>query len=1504
MPKGSVPWVAVVALSFYPGSVLADWVAYNDCLRQNGDATAANVTGWTLHNGDQTHFTGRLTNFETGGDAGMPTVTFTMGGAGLQTSSGGSGGNFAPGTEAYEIFNGIVDFGPDLPYYGSSGWWVEIEFSGLDPGSVYTFIGTANRSQSYPTRVSLFTILDAVSFMNTSSAGVVARAGATTKLLAGDNTAAGCVVRWEEIVPSATGTFKVRAEAAPEADAGKAYPFGGFMLRQIGGVENRPPEVDAGEYDALVWPIHTVQLGPVVSDDDPCGLGVLTYEWSQTSGPGTVTFSPRGDIENPVATFPRAGEYELQLCVRDDLMQQACATVRITVVEPLPGDLDGDGDVNWRDLLLLSKQWLDPPGSPADLDIAHGVELHDLAILAENWRVGEGPTLVINEFLARNDLANQSPQGRYEDWIELYNAGDEPIDAGGMYLTDDLSEPAMWRFPSNDPLMTMIQPGGFLLIWADRDTDASGLHAGFALDAAGGVLALFDTDGVTLRDSVEFGPQTADVSFGREPDGAANWVTLYPTPGKSNNGAFLAVVADTTFSHDRGFYAGPFAVTITTDTEGASIRYTTDGSSPTEGHGTLYTAPVAISTTTTLRAIAFRPGWKSTPVQTCTYIFLDDVIRQATDPLTGEQVTPSGYPVSWGYDSAVSKKDVDGDYQMDPDVVGQNGTDIFGGLYARTIKDDLQAAPTISLVMSLDDWFGSKGIYINQSQDGTERVASLEYIDPRTADSFQVNMALAMQGGVTGGGTSLNRWKSFKLSMRPRFKTQTDDGKPTGGPPKLEYRLFPDSPVRRHNTIVLDAVLNHSWLHPAADQRTTALYMQDQYAADLHNAMGGHSGHGFHAHVYIDGLYWGMYYIHERPDHAWAAEVFGGDEEEYDAIKHNSGGVINNGSGGSATANFNVLVAAANAVGADPTNLTKYQALCNVLDVNDYIAYLLANWFCGNHDWPAKNWYATHRNTPDGRWRFHSWDAEHVLEGTNSTGQSPVDLHDRLAASPEYRMQFADIIHRHFFNGGPLTHPAAANLFESRAHSIDRAIVGESARWGDNRQTRPYTRQDWLNTVTAKLNTFFPSRTGQVLGWLQAANLYPSIAAPEFSVNGSLRHGGYIARTDSLSIGLPGTMVYYALDGADPRLPGGGLNTTAATRYLSPLTLTRSTRVKARAVSATAWSALTEAVFAVGPVAQNLRISEIMFHPADTGSPDDPNTEYIELTNVGAESIDLSLVRFTDGVEFTFPSFDLAPGGYCLVVKDVAAFVKKYGAAVRIAGQYDGSLDNAGEHVELCDAIGAVIQSFRFDDGWFDITDGAGFSLVVKDPRTGGGEALNDRNLWRPSARAGGSPGGGEPGEGPPLGVVVINELLANPRNGGPDWIELYNTTGQAIDLGGWFLSDDADNPMKYRIAAGTSIAAGGYLVFFEDEHFGNPADPGCREPFALSRNGETVYLHSGSGDILTGYVEQREFGPSDPGVSLGRYLNSAGAYDFGPLQEPTPGRPNAEPLSDETDAN
>jgi hypothetical protein len=194
-------------------------------------------------------------------------------------------------------------------------------------------------------------------------------------------------------------------------------------------------------------------------------------------------------------------------------------------------------------------------------------------------------------------------------------------------------------------------------------------------------------------------------------------------------------------------------------------------------------------------------------------------------------------------------------------------------------------------------------------------------------------------------------------------------------------------------------------------------------------------------------------------------------------------------------------------------------------------------------------------------------------------------------------------------------------------------------------------------------------------------------------------------------------------------------------QYTAPVTLTKTQRVLARTLTTSGWSALNEAVFAVGPVAESLRVSEIMYHPADTGDPNDPNTEYLELTNIGAEAIDLNLVRCTDGIEFTFPSFELPPAGYCLLVKDEAAFESRYGPHLPVAGRYAGSLSNAGERITLQDAAGRLIQSFEFRDGWYDSTDGGGYSLTVRNPAAADPNALDSKAGWRPSTVAGGSPG-------------------------------------------------------------------------------------------------------------------------------------------------------------------
>ncbi len=144
---------------------------------------------------------------------------------------------------------------------------------------------------------------------------------------------------------------------------------------------------------------------------------------------------------------------------------------------------------------------------------------------------------------------------------------------------------------------------------------------------------------------------------------------------------------------------------------------------------------------------------------------------------------------------------------------------------------------------------------------------------------------------------------------------------------------------------------------------------------------------------------------------------------------------------------------------------------------------------------------------------------------------------------------------------------------------------------------------------------------------------------------------------------------------------------------------------------------------------------------------------------------------------------------------------------------------------------------------------------------------------------------------------VVINELLAHSHDIAPDWIELYNRSSQRVDLSGWMLSDTEDDLAKYRIPDGTAIEPNGYVVFYEDEQFGNPLDPNAANPFGLSENGESLYLYSGADPIFPNFLISQTFGASATSVPFGRYRKSTGAYDFVFMSEPTPGAPNAYPL-------
>jgi hypothetical protein len=960
-----------------------------------------------------------------------------------------------------------------------------------------------------------------------------------------------------------------------------------------------------------------------------------------------------------------------------------------------------------------------------------------------------GAGLCINEILAVNANSGQDPQGQYDDWIELYNAGAQPIDCGGMYLTDDLSNPTKWQIPSGNHQATTIPAKGYLLVWADGDTADAGLHAAFSLSAEGEEVALFDRDGVTQIDSVAFGEQEVDVSYGRLPDGSDPWQSLGPpTPGARNAAAYEGFVSAPTFSPERGFYSDEILVTLSTSTEGATVYYTTDGSEPYQlggrmPTGRIYQAPVRITQTTCLRAKAVKPGWRPSSITTHTYLFVRDVVRQSPTGQPPAQVWPSG---------SVNGQSID--YGMDPDVVND-------ARYKDLMDDALLAIPSISLVSKLDNFFGQQnGFYVHASSQGRawERPVSVELLNPDGSEGFQINAGIRVRGGFSRTGN--NPKHGLRLFFRPEY-----------GPPKLKFPLFGDEGTDQFENIDLRCSQNYSWSFQGDRQNTD---VREVFSRDLQGEMGDPYTRSRYYHVYINGQYWGLYQSQERAEASYAASYLGGDKEDYDVIKSESGSYSITNTDGNLDAYRRLYDAAMQGLGnseryyriqgQNPDGMPNpgYERL---LDVDDLIDFMIIDYYTGDRDGPGSRFVNRPNNTygiynrekPDG-WKWFQHDNEHTLGVSQSETNlvtpfttagsqwryfNPHWLHEQLATvNIDYRMHFADHVYRHFFNGGLLTPEASIARIQRRAGQIETAIIAESARWGDAKRHPPFTKQDWQNEINRIVNTYLPGRTQVVLGQFKSVGWYPNIDPPSFN-----QQGVSVSRNFTVQLSPASATIYYTLDGSDPRLPGGSVNASPANRYTEPIRLTASAHVKARTLSGNTWSALNEAVFAVGPVAESLRVSEIMYHPLDSGNPDDPNTEYIELTNIGNQTINLNLVHFTQGIEYTFPGFELPPRGYCLIVKDIAAFEAKYGSKLPVVGEYQGNLNNAGERLELADAAGEIIQSLEYQDDWYDITDGRGFSLTVKDPQTADADSLYDASAWRPSAHIGGSPGSDDSGQ-------------------------------------------------------------------------------------------------------------------------------------------------------------
>jgi hypothetical protein len=312
---------------------------------------------------------------------------------------------------------------------------------------------------------------------------------------------------------------------------------------------------------------------------------------------------------------------------------------------------------------------------------------------------------------------------------------------------------------------------------------------------------------------------------------------------------------------------------------------------------------------------------------------------------------------------------------------------------------------------------------------------------------------------------------------------------------------------------------------------------------------------------------------------------------------------------------------------------------------------------------------------------------------------------------------------------------------------------------------------------------------------------------------------------------------------------------------------------------------------------QYLRITEIMYHPTSPapGSPyDNEEFEYIELKNIGPTALNLTGVHFKEGVEFAFAAggvTNLGAGQTMLLVKNLAAFTSRYGSGHNIGGVYTGTLDNGGETIRLDDAVNEKILEFRYENNWYPSTDGMGFSLVVVNENAPY-YMWQFKESWRPSGIDGGSPGGSDTPL-PTVATILVNEVFAHSDVPDVDYIELYNPNPTAVNIGGWFISDDFAFPKKYRINTGVTIPAGGYVVFDETQF---NANTNLANSFSFSSTGDEAYVFSGDGTNLTGYFNGYEFGAAFTGDSFGRYYMSTGAVHLVTQAARTRGATNSLP--------
>lgn len=1042
-----------------------------------------------------------------------------------------------------------------------------------------------------------------------------------------------------------------------------------FLATPEGGLA---PSVDAGPDREISWkgeePTWTV-LHPSIIDDDPCNLAAedpnyLLVLWSSL-GSKEVDFLGTETDPNATVVFPAPGVYTLKLQVWDDQAKEGSDTVVVRVIEP-------DCPLN----------------------------------------VTEDASLVISEIMVSNDTTYPTQVNKatvFSDWIEICNVAERVVHLSGWYLTDDPDVLKKWPLPA-----VSLGPEATWVVYATgidvndapenfpyRDT-LGRYHTNFQLDRAGEYLALVNPEGQVVHGFVPgYPPQITDVSYGRCGDQMRFFTDV--TPGLPNRGGESALLDGPEFSRPGGTFADPFSLTLSTSRGTAEIRYTVDGSVPTEA-STLYTGPMAITDSTEVQCRAYEPGYAPSPVSTATYMALGADLQDFSSNLPIVIMETGGQQVVYGDFRKVSAAFID--------------TDDTGRAH----------------VTGAADYIGASGFKTRGRS---------------TAGSPKKNYGFEL-------------WDVMEQDL---------DVSLLGLPAESDWILY--APYRFDRALITNAFIH------TLSRRIGRVAVRTRFVEVFVNTS---RNRKLSAQDYV-GLYILMEKIKRGPDRVDIAKLDPWEVGE-SAI---SGGYMlkidrpDSGDSGFRTARGNPTYGDGTFCHVTPKEeeIPKVQSdwiraylnrfedalygpsfadplmgYARFIDVDSFLDHNLLNMLAMNVDALR---LSTHLYKPrDGKLHMGPiWDFDRSLNSADGRDDNPERWHgsgdgtdylgyvwwNRLFEDPEFWQQYID--RWTTLRRGPFSDRQINGLIDDMAEEIAEAQVRNEARWPG---AKP--RYGGFDQEIAALKLWLARRTT----WVDAQFVAPPVFAPA---------QGYVPANQTLVMSEPSGqgLIYYTLDGSDPRVTwesdAGGIPQTpgavsvGAIRYTGEaISFDQTTQVRARVLNSTKsngpWSGLTEAFFTHGPISANLRLTELMYHPAPAQISlgelpvDADQFEYIRFQNVGDTVLDLSTTSVASGVSFAFrtsPVQTLAPGDSVLIVRNMLAFESRYGMELSpwIAGEYQGKLSNGGEVLSVTDQAEGIVVEFQYRDSWYPETDGQGAALVLTDPGRFDPEAWNTIEAWQPA---------------------------------------------------------------------------------------------------------------------------------------------------------------------------